>query len=147
MSFRFKLDRDSGLLHPARQVPSPNRDERPAGLSPTLIVIHGISLPPGQFGGREIEALFCNQLDWDAHPYFDEIRGLEVSAHLLIRRNGEVLQFVPGIAASPGFAAKGAAMIFPSASSSKAKMKRPIPTRNTRVCRPSLVQCSRDTRQ
>ncbi len=60
-----------------------------------MIVVHGISLPPGKFGGPEIEALFTNQLDWDAHPYFEEIRGLEVSAHLLIRRDGSVVQFVP----------------------------------------------------
>jgi AmpD protein len=60
-----------------------------------MIVVHGISLPPGEFGGPEIEALFTNQLDWDAHPYFAEIRGLEVSAHLLIRRDGRVVQFVP----------------------------------------------------
>jgi len=60
-----------------------------------MIVIHGISLPPGEFGGPEIEALFTNQLDWGAHPYFAEIRGLEVSAHLLIRRDGSVVQFVP----------------------------------------------------
>ncbi len=57
--------------------------------------MHGISLPPGEFGGDEIEALFTNQLDWDAHPYFAEIRGMEVSAHLLIRRDGELIQFVP----------------------------------------------------
>ncbi len=57
--------------------------------------MHGISLPPGEFGGHEIEALFTNTLDWDAHPYFEGIRGLEVSAHLLIRRDGEVIQFVP----------------------------------------------------
>ncbi len=55
----------------------------------------GISLPPGKYGGDEIEALFTNTLDWDAHPYFGEIRGLEVSSHLLIRRDGSVLQFVP----------------------------------------------------
>ena len=60
-----------------------------------MIVVHGISLPPGHFGGPEIEALFTNTLDWDAHPYFDEIRGLEVSSHLLIRRDGSVVQFVP----------------------------------------------------
>ncbi len=60
-----------------------------------MLVVHGISLPPGEFGGDEIEALFTNTLDWDAHPYFDGIRGLEVSAHLLIRRNGDVVQFVP----------------------------------------------------
>ena len=57
--------------------------------------MHGISLPPGQFGGGEIEALFTNTLDWDAHPFFGKIRGLEVSAHLLIRRDGSVMQFVP----------------------------------------------------
>jgi len=60
-----------------------------------MIVLHGISLPPGVFGGGEIEALFLNKLDWDAHPYFGEIRDLEVSAHLLIRRDGELVQFVP----------------------------------------------------
>jgi len=60
-----------------------------------MIVLHGISLPPGEFGGPEIEALFTNTLDWDAHPYFEEIRGMEVSAHVLIRRDGSVTQFVP----------------------------------------------------
>ena len=58
-------------------------------------MLHGISLPPGVFGGPEIEQLFCNELDWDSHSYFDKIRGLEVSAHLLIRRDGETVQFVP----------------------------------------------------
>ena len=74
---------------------SPNCDARPEGAAPSMIVIHGISLPPGEFGGPEIEALFMNTLDWDAHPYFGAIRGLEVSAHLLVRRDGSVLQFVP----------------------------------------------------
>jgi len=60
-----------------------------------MIVVHSISLPPGEFGGPEIEALFTNQLDWDAHPYFGKIRGMEVSAHLLVRRDGSVIQFVP----------------------------------------------------
>ena len=60
-----------------------------------MIVVHGISLPPGEFGGPEIEALFTNTLDWCAHPYFEEIRGMEVSAHILIRRDGSVVQFVP----------------------------------------------------
>ena len=60
-----------------------------------MIVLHGISLPPGEFGGPEIQALFTNTLEWDAHPYFAEIRGMEVSAHLLIRRDGIVVQFVP----------------------------------------------------
>lgn len=91
----FSVDTASGLIVPARQVASPNHDERPPGAEPTLLVIHGISLPPGVFGGPEIEALFTNSLDWDAHPYFDRIRGLEVSAHALIRRDGELLQFVP----------------------------------------------------
>lgn len=84
-----------GLILPAEQRQSPNQDERPAGCEPELVVVHGISLPPGEFGGAFIEQLFENRLDWDAHPYFDEIRGLEVSAHALIRRDGSVIQFVP----------------------------------------------------
>jgi AmpD protein len=94
-SCRFTVDKANGLIEPARQCLSPNRDERPGSDEPSMIVVHGISLPPGQFGGPEIEALFTNTLDWDAHPYFDEIRGLEVSSHLLIRRDGSVVQFVP----------------------------------------------------
>jgi AmpD protein len=95
MPDEFDIDLESGLIRPARQVPSSNCDARPADAPPQLIVLHGISLPPGVFGGDEIEALFTNSLDWDAHAYFDEIRGLQVSAHLLIRRDGELLQFVP----------------------------------------------------
>ena len=95
MSDRFSIDTGTGLIAPARQCPSPNCDERPSDAQPELLVVHGISLPPGEFGGPEIEHLFTNQLDWDAHPYFQEIRGMEVSAHLLIRRDGEVVQFVP----------------------------------------------------
>lgn len=95
MSAPFSIDTHSGLIAPARQSPSPNCDERPGGATPELLVVHGISLPPGEFGGPEIEQLFTNRLDWDAHPYFQEIRGLEVSSHLLIRRDGEVVQFVP----------------------------------------------------
>ena len=94
-SCRFTVDKATGLIEPARLCLSPNRDARPDGAKPRMIVVHGISLPPGQFGGPEIEALFTNTLDWDAHPYFDEIRGLEVSTHLLIRRDGAVEQFVP----------------------------------------------------
>jgi len=90
----FDIDLTSGLIRPARQVPSCNCDARPDDALPQLIVLHGISLPPGVFGGPEIEALFTNCLDWDADPYFDEIRGLEVSAHLLLRRDGELVQFV-----------------------------------------------------
>ena len=95
MSERYRIDIETGLIEPARQSPSPNCDERPDGVAPQLLVVHGISLPPGDFGGPEIEQLFTNQLDWGAHPYFEEIQGLEVSAHLLIRRDGEVVQFVP----------------------------------------------------
>lgn len=84
-----------GLLVGARQVPSVNCGPRPEACEPELLVIHNISLPPGQFGGSAIEQLFTNCLDWDAHPFYAEIRGLEVSSHLLIRRDGEVLQFVP----------------------------------------------------
>lgn len=89
------MDPESGLLEPALQCASPNQDDRPDGCRPELIVIHGISLPPGEFGGPGIEQLFMNRLDWDAHPYFQEIRGMTVSSHLLIRRDGSVLQFVP----------------------------------------------------
>ena len=83
------------MLRPAAQCPSPNQDERPDGIQPELIIIHGISLPPGEFGGPHIESLFTNCLDPEEHPYFREIDGLKVSSHLLIRRDGEVVQFVP----------------------------------------------------
>lgn len=73
---------------------SPNFGPRPSGTEVCLIVVHSISLPPGQYGGRAVEQLFTNTLDWDAHPYFQTIRGLEVSAHFFIRRTGEVVQFV-----------------------------------------------------
>ncbi len=95
MPVEFEINLGTGLIAPARFCPSPNRDERPDGVVPELIVLHGISLPPGEFGGAEIEALFMNKLDWGAHPYFGEIRGLKVSAHLLIRRDGSLVQFVP----------------------------------------------------
>ena len=78
----------------ARRVPSPNFGPRPPDACIDLIVLHSISLPPGEYGGPEVEALFTNRLDWDAHPYFEQIRGLEVSAHFFIRRNGALLQFV-----------------------------------------------------
>jgi len=78
----------------ARHAPSPNFGPRPAGADIDLIVLHSISLPPGKYGGDEVPALFANTLDWDAHPYFDSIRGLKVSAHFFIRRNGELWQFV-----------------------------------------------------
>lgn len=89
------IDTVTGLIATARQVPSPNCDERPADMAPELIVIHGISLPPGEFGGPWIDALFTNTLDPAAHPYFQEIHQLRVSSHLLIRRDGELVQYVP----------------------------------------------------
>ena len=78
-----------------RFVPSPNCDERPAGSAIDLLVIHAISLPPGEFGGDAIEALFTNRLDPSAHPYFATIAALRVSAHFLVRRDGAIVQFVP----------------------------------------------------
>lgn len=89
------VDPGTGLLAAAEYLPSPNRDARPPGSAIDLVVVHGISLPPGEFGGGHIAALFTNRLDPGAHPYFAEIAHLRVSAHLLIRRDGELLQFVP----------------------------------------------------
>lgn len=83
-----------GVLQGARQVPSPNFNQRPESVDIRLLVIHNISLPPSQFGGGYIEQFFQNQLDWSLHPYFETIKGMEVSAHLLILRSGEVIQFV-----------------------------------------------------
>jgi AmpD protein len=85
---------EGGWLQGARHCPSPNFGPRPAGAHTDLIVIHSISLPPGVYGGPEVEQLFTNRLDWDAHPYFQQIRGMEVSAHFFIRRDGELVQFV-----------------------------------------------------
>lgn len=85
-----------GWYNPAHKQASPNFGPRPEGTCIDLIVIHSISLPPGQYGGNEVQALFTNQLDWDAHPYFQQIRGLEVSAHFYIRRDGTIWQFVSG---------------------------------------------------
>lgn len=85
---------DGGWLIEARQVPSPNCGPRPHDARIDLIVLHSISLPPGQYGTDDVERFFTNQLDHDAHPYFDQIRGLQVSAHFFIRRNGELVQFV-----------------------------------------------------
>ena len=84
----------SGWWSGARRVDSPNHGPRPAGEAVTLAIIHSISLPPGEYGGDAIERLFSNDLDWDAHPYYGQIRGLQVSAHFLVRRDGELLQFV-----------------------------------------------------
>ncbi len=83
-----------GWLRRARRVASPNFGSRPAATVIDLALIHSISLPPGEYGGPAIEQLFTNRLDWSAHPYFETIRGLAVSAHFVIRRDGELIQFV-----------------------------------------------------
>jgi AmpD protein len=91
----MRLNPASGLMDGVRYVPSPNCDDRPAGMVPEVLVIHAISLPPGEFGGPGIERLFCNGLDPAEHPYYRDIAHLEVSSHFLIRRSGEVIQYVP----------------------------------------------------
>lgn len=83
-----------GALHGIRFIPSPNQDDRPQDEAVRLLVVHAISLPPGQFGGDGVERLFTNQLDPAAHPYYQTLVGLRVSAHFLIRRDGSVVQFV-----------------------------------------------------
>ncbi|MCX8957579.1 1,6-anhydro-N-acetylmuramyl-L-alanine amidase AmpD [Erwinia psidii] len=85
----------SGWIPGVKQVPSPHFNERPANEVPTLLVIHNISLPPGEFGGPWIDALFTGTLDPAGNPYFADIAHLRVSAHCLIRRDGEVIQYVP----------------------------------------------------
>jgi AmpD protein len=92
----LQLDRH-GWLKPARGVthaPSPNFDGRPPRIPISLLVIHNISLPPGEFGGPHVHGLFCNRLDHGAHPWLERLRGLRVSAHLFVRRNGAIVQFV-----------------------------------------------------
>ncbi len=84
-----------GWLEEAMRKPSPNQDARLPGVDVTLIVVHGISLPPGEFGGPWVEALFTNSLPPDAHPYFAHLQSVRVSSHLFIRRDGTIMQFVP----------------------------------------------------
>ena len=84
----------AGFASAALQMHSPNQDARPDGARAELLVAHGISLPPGVFGGDDIAALFCNKLDCDSHPAYAELRGLKVSAHFLIARDGKLTQFV-----------------------------------------------------
>jgi N-acetyl-anhydromuramoyl-L-alanine amidase len=91
----MRIDPETGVLDGVRWVDSPNQDARPAGVEVELVVVHGISLPPGEFGGGWIEDLFTNALDPGVHPYFATIAGLRVSAHVLVRRRGEVTQYVP----------------------------------------------------
>ncbi len=91
----MRVDLERGALEGVRQCPSSNFDARPAAAVIDLVVVHGISLPPGEFGGAWIDALFTNTLDPGAHAYFQEICSLKVSAHLLIARTGEITQYVP----------------------------------------------------
>jgi len=84
-----------GRVAGAEFIASPNCDPRPPGEAVTLLVLHSISLPPGDYGGEAIERLFTNRLDPDAHPSFAALRGLRVSAHFLVRRDGALVQFVP----------------------------------------------------
>ena len=84
-----------GILTTARQCISPNYDDRPEACEADLIVIHNISLPPNEYGGKGIDQLFTNSLDKNEHPYYAEIYQLKVSSHLLIRRDGEIVQYVP----------------------------------------------------
>ncbi len=85
---------DGGWYRYARRLDSPNFGPRPEAAQVDLILVHSISLPPGQYGGDEVQRLFTNTLDWEAHPYFKSIEGLQVSAHFYIRRQGELWQFV-----------------------------------------------------
>jgi N-acetyl-anhydromuramoyl-L-alanine amidase len=85
---------DRGWYRHAHRLASPNFGPRPTSATIDLLVLHSISLPPGRYGGGEIMQLFTNTLDWDAHPYFGQIRGLQVSAHFLVCRNGDLWQFV-----------------------------------------------------
>lgn len=91
----LKVNKESGLLESVVYQPSPHCDERPVGVAIDTIVIHGISLPPGEFGTSAVEAFFAGKLDKHSHPYFSTIDHLRVSSHLFIRRTGEVIQFVP----------------------------------------------------
>jgi AmpD protein len=91
---RSSLD-EAGVLEGAMQIASPNHDDRPEGIDITVLVVHSISLPPGEFGGDGVVRLFTNTLDFSEHPYYASLRELKVSAHFLIRRGGELIQLVP----------------------------------------------------
>ena len=90
----MEVNLESGLMRGARQIASPNHDSRPAGVQADLIVVHGISLPPGEYGGPWIDRLFTNTLPADVHPYFAEIGALRVSSHLVVMRDGAITQYV-----------------------------------------------------
>ncbi len=90
----MQVDLANGLMHGIRQVASPNRDSRPPGVETDLIVVHGISLPPGEFGGPWIDRLFTNALPAEVHPYFAEVASFRVSSHLVLARDGAATQYV-----------------------------------------------------
>jgi len=92
---KLQLEKESAWIADVRKIISPNQDDRPEGAEIELLVIHGISLPPGDFGGSYIDQLFTNELNVNDHPYFAEIIDLKVSAHILINRLGEITQYVP----------------------------------------------------
>ena len=91
----MEINKKTGLLEQCKQCPSPNKDARSENAAIDLVVVHSISLPPGEYGGDAIERFFQNQLDKNQHPYFEEIHGMQVSSHVLIKRSGEIVQFVP----------------------------------------------------
>ena len=91
----MQIDPRTHIIEQAIYLPSPNMDDRPEGADVDLLVIHSISLPPGEYGGNHVEELFTNSLPAETHPYFNQIHQLRVSAHVLIKRNGSMVQFVP----------------------------------------------------
>jgi len=109
----MNIDPHSGLLDVARQLPSPNCDARPAGAQIDLLIIHNISLPPGCFDGDAIDRFFTNTLDIDADPFYEEICEMRVSAHLLLRRDGSIVQYVPGMPGHPALKGEITAMTTP----------------------------------
>lgn len=95
MTKKFNVNQQTGLLEPVVQKFSPHHDDRPVNGLIDMIVIHGISLPPGKFGSDTVESFFCGQLDAAAHPALEDIKTMRVSTHLFIKRTGEIIQFVP----------------------------------------------------
>ena len=91
----FRIDLETGLAQGAAYLPSPHCDDRPAGMAIELLVVHAISLPAGQYGGPDVAALFCGTLDCRARADYADLAGLRVSAHFFIRRDGQIVQFVP----------------------------------------------------
>lgn len=139
------IDAD-GWVSSAQRLESPNFDARPPGESISLLIIHAISLPPGEFGGDSIERLFLNSLDNEAHPYFATLRGLHVSAHFLIRRDGALVQFVScldrawhaGVSLWQG---RSRCNDFSIGIGSKGVTTRPSRRPSTIACLPSLPHC------